>query len=159
MMLTKTDLAYTLAQLPPLAEQAQRQYHRLVLLCGGDWQTRTQILKAAAERMDWPYLAMGLSLAERLLPCGPQQRPLRLERELEALLPPGPGVFLDQLEILFDADLHANPLPLLEQFSRQQQVIASWPGKLQATNLVYAEPWHAEYHTYPLGDRLYYALI
>jgi len=157
-MLTEPDLAYTLTQLQQLAGQAHRQYHRLVLLGGGDWQTRTQVLQAAARRLDWPYLVIGQALAGRLSQRTPQQRPLRLEQEMEALLPAGAGIVLDQLEILFDADLHANPLPLLERISRQKAVLAGWPGPLSENKLVYAEPWHAEYRALPLGERLCYAL-
>jgi hypothetical protein len=157
-MLTETDLAYTLNQLSPLVDRAQRQYHRLLWLCGGDWQTRSQVLQAIAQHLNWPYLAAGLPLTERLLPRAAQQRSLHLERELEALLPASAGIILDHLEILFDADLRTNPLQLLERLARERTVIASWPGKVQSANLVYAEPWHAEYRTQPLGDRLCYAL-
>ena len=36
--------------------------------------------------------------------------------------------------------------------------MAGWPGPLSENKLVYAEPWHAEYRTLPLGERLCYAL-
>jgi len=157
-MLTDTDLDYALVQLQQLIEHSQQQYHHLVLLCNGDWRSRTQVLHTVGLSLNWPYLSVGLPLAENLSPYTPQQRSLHLERELESLLPTESGIVLDHLEILFDADLHLNPVALLERLARQRQVLASWPGQLQEKQLVYAEPWHAEYRTHQLGDLLCYAL-
>lgn len=157
-MLTNADLTYTLDQLQLLAGQSRRLYHHLVLLCGSDWQTRTQVLQASARQMDWLYLSVGLPLAELLSQRTPRQRPLYLERDLEAILPNGPGLVLDHLEILFDADLRSNPLPVLEHISKQRPLLVCWPGQMQGDKLIYAEPWHAEYRSYPLGERLFYTL-
>jgi len=157
-MLTETDLNFTISQLQDLLTQANKSYFQLVLLCGSDWETRTQVLKATSEHLGWPYISVGLHLAENLLSKDDRQRPLQLERELEELLPKEPNLVLDHMEILFDADLRANPLQIMQRFSRQSSILASWPGKLQDSNLVYAQPQHAEFRTYPVGNLLYYTL-
>lgn len=61
-----------------------------------------------------------------------------------------PFVVLDGLEILFEASLAIDVVPLLKQLARSQVVFALWPGELSGSQLSYAQLGHVEYQSYKL---------
>ena len=158
-MLNQTDLNYTISELQKLVAEAEKAYYPVVFLCGADQQTRSQVLEAAAAAMNWPYLAIALPLAERMSGVPAINRSRHLERELDVLLPVSRTLYLDRIEILFDRDLQVNPLQLLQSLSRRYHLLVSWPGQLLGQKLVYAEPWHSEYRSYPADNLLIYSML
>ncbi len=158
-MLNQTDLNYTITEFQKLVAAAEKAYYPVVYFCGADQETRSQVLEAAAAVMSWPYLAIALPLAERLSAVPANNRTRHLERELDVLLPDSRTLILDRIELLFDRDLQVNPLQLLQSLSRRYHLLVSWPGQLLDMKLVYAQPWHSEYCSYPADNLLIHTMI
>jgi hypothetical protein len=152
-------LAFHSKQITPLLITVLRHVEQLVVLTGGSWEVRTALMQSVAQVNSLTYYALGLPLAHTLLSQPPRQRPLfTLEMIQHAVESAVNGLALDQIEILFDPDLHIDPLHLAQSLSRRRLVLLSWPGKYQPGRLTYAEPNHFEYRTYQLTDELVYSL-
>ena len=63
-------------------------------------------------------------------------------------------VLLDNIEILFDVSLMQDPLRLLQGFSRNKTVVASWNGSADQQYISYATQGHPEYKRYSSRDLL-----
>ncbi len=82
-----------------------------------------------------------------------KERPLRvLEITRDTLAAAGEPALLDNLEVLFEPQLQSNPLALLQGLSRDQAIIASWPGSVSGGLLRCATPGHPEHRAYPTED-------
>jgi hypothetical protein len=57
-------------------------------------------------------------------------------------------VLLDNIELLFAAELAQDPLRLLQSLSRNRTIVAAWPGLFDGKTLTYAEPGHPEARRY-----------
>jgi hypothetical protein len=57
-------------------------------------------------------------------------------------------VLLDNIELLFAAELAQDPLRLLQSLSRNRTIVAAWPGSFDGKSLSYAEPGHPEARRY-----------
>ncbi len=135
-----------LARLP----EAQALYHRLVLVVGSAGTGKTEALQTLAAEKGWPRVNVNLHLAERLLELTQKQRAIRTAIILDDLVR-GCGsdvVLLDNLEILFAPQLAQDPLRLLQGISRNQSLVAVWPGSYDGAVLTYAEPCHPEAKRY-----------
>jgi hypothetical protein len=152
-------LSYHAALVSSLLDIARRHVEQLVLVSGGDWQARSALLQALASEQGLKYISIGLPLAEALLGQSPFQRPLFAVETIEKLaINPGSGIALDHIEILFDPDLHTDPLRLAQSLAHRQLILLSWPGQYQSPRLLYAEPGHPEFRAYHAGDTLIYSL-
>ncbi len=140
-------MADSAARLAEAIRQAAGQYYRLVLLAGVPGSGKTATLKAVAQQGGHPYLNVNLELSKRMLELTRTQRSRQVERLLKESIASAPGdvVLLDNLEILFDPALEAEPLRLLQLSSRNRTVVASWNGTFKDGTLSYAEPGHPEY--------------
>jgi hypothetical protein len=66
----------------------------------------------------------------------------------------GHAVLMD-LEVLFDADLHLDPLRLLRRLTASRPgVVAVWPGTMQGASARYAVPGHRDYSDARLSECL-----
>lgn len=129
---------------------ARALYYRLVLVCGAGGTGKTAILNEAARRHDSKILNLSLELSEQLLDLTRRERALEIPRILSDLAREESGdlVMLDNIELLFDPDLQQDPLRLLQGLARQRTIVAAWPGVLNDSSLVYAEPGHPEHRRY-----------
>ncbi len=129
---------------------------RLVLVAGCESQGKTAALKDIASQTEAPLINVNLELSRRLLQLPSSQRPRRAGPLLREILDETRSdlVLLDRLEILFDANLHQNPLRLLKDLSRQRTIVAAWRGFVDGGHIRYAEAGHPEYRRDPLGDVL-----
>lgn len=59
-------------------------------------------------------------------------------------------IFLDNIEILFDADLQQDPLHLLKSLFRNVPIVVSWSGTFEKGKLIYVESGHIGYIRYDL---------
>ena len=86
------------------------------------------------------------------------QRPLQLrpflEKWMETVGAASDLVLLDNTELLFDATLKQDPLPLLQGLSRNKTLVAAWTGALEDGKLRYAAARHPEHRQYPARDLL-----
>lgn len=90
---------------------------------------------------------VNLELSKKMLELTRTQRSRQVERLLKEIIASQSGdvVMLDNLEILFDADLEVEPLRLLQVLSRNRTIVASWNGSYVDGTLTYAEPGHPEF--------------
>lgn len=139
-----------------LIGQASQLYYRLILLVGPAGTGKTEALRLVEEYAGFPRINLNLALSRQLLELTERQRVLQLPQLLAELLAPYRGgvILLDNLEILFNVSLKQDPLRLLQRLSRQQTIVAAWPGNIEANKLVYAEPNHPEYRRYLIQDYL-----
>ncbi len=139
-----------------LIGQASQLYYRLILLVGPAGTGKTETLLRVEEYTGFPRINLNLAISGQLLELTARQRIIRLPTLLTELLSSYKGnvILLDNLEVLFDISLKQDPLRLLQKLSRQQTVVAAWPGAIEADKLVYAKPFYPEYRRYPVQDFL-----
>ena len=158
----KPPPAESLAALAAGIRQAATLYYQLLLVVGRSGAGKTQALTSASKPEGALVVNVGLELASRLLERTTRQRRLQVQgflEELVATASAASGVaLLDNIEVLFDADLQQDPLRLLQAVSRNRTVVAAWPGTLRGGTLRYAAPPHREYREYPAHDLLTVAL-
>jgi len=137
------------------AKEAEKLYHRLVLLVGAQKRGKTTVLNAIAEELGKDIININLELSERLLEMTAKKRTLKVSGIFDKIIGKDQQiVILDNIEILFDVALKQDPLSLLQKSSRNRTIIASWSGKVEDEKLIYAEPGHPEYRTYNTNDIL-----
>jgi hypothetical protein len=130
-------------------------YYRLVLLVGKTGSCKSAALRDIANEFGTSIININLALSSELLELTATQRSLRLQGILNQIVDKEQSpVMLDNLEILFDKDLQQDPLRLLQGFSRNRVVVASWNGTSVGGRLVYAETGHPEYRCYDSVDAL-----
>lgn len=136
-------------------EEASELYYKLVLIIGISGTGKTTLIQRLAKRYETKPINVNLCLSEKLLDLSRKQRQLKLSVAFDQLIDnSSPLVFLDNIEILFDADLKQDPLRLLQGFSRNLTVVATWNGHFKGGQLIYADPSHIEYKSYELKDSL-----
>lgn len=154
------DLDYHAGQLTALTSSAKRRYHQLVLLTGGDWETRSAVLQRLAKEPGVNLLEVGDRLSAALLTEAEVRYPFTTRRSLETWIDEADAsvVTLDHLEILFLPALQTDPLGLLKQVSRVKTIVASWPGSFSQGKLHYAQTGHPEHYEAAAADILLYQL-
>lgn len=136
-------------------KQSEGLYHRLVLLVGETGSGKTTAIRNAAHELDVDVINVNLALSAKLLELTARQRSVHLSKLLgEVVETVAPVALLDNTEILFDRDLHQDPLRLLQSISRNRCVVASWNGTIRDNKLTYAEAGHPEYRSYDLPETL-----
>ena len=125
-------------------------YHRLILAVGSARTGKTGALMQLSGNRGWPRVNVNLRLAERLLELTQKQRAVRVAGLLDDIVGATDSdvVLLDNIEMLFAAELSQDPLRLLQGLSRNRTVVASWPGGYDGQTLTYAEPGHREFKKY-----------
>ena len=136
--------------------EARTQYHHLVLLVGIAGSGKTSALQAVRSRINAPIHNVGIELSRRMLELAEKERSTKLSRLLTETTDSTPSdvVLIDNIELLFDPSLQANPLELLKTLSKTRSVVATWPGHVEGNRLIYAKPGHPEYKRYDIEDLL-----
>lgn len=131
-------------------------YHRLVILIAPAGAGKTAALQEVHERTLAPLVNVNLELSRRMLDLTQRQRVMQLPRLLSEIVGASATdvVLLDNVEILFDVSLEQDPLRILQGLSRNKAVVVAWSGSIDAKNMIYATPDHAEYRRYPVRDLL-----
>ncbi len=149
----KNNVKYNIAD---KLEKATTLYNRLVLLVGSPGSGKTSILKEVASQFMEPIINVNLELSQRLVELPKRQRPLEVNRLFSEIVLSSQRdpVLLDNLELLFDPSLMIDPLNMLKKVSRNITVLATWNGRVENQQLVYAAPDHSEYRKYSVDDFL-----
>ena len=142
-----THLAAQIQDVLPLTRDA---YYKLVLAVGPARTGKTNMLTELAGQHSWPRLNVNLRLSERLLELTHRQRATRVASILDDMVRAEKSdvVLLDNIELLFAEQLAQDPLRLLQSLSRNQAIVAAWPGGFDGACLTYAEPGHPEARRY-----------
>ena len=135
-------------------------YHQLVLIVGNHGSGKTAVIQALSKEYGTDPINLNLSLSKELLSLTEKQRKLKLSEFLTQIVSQkGDIIFLDNIELLFDANLKHDPLRLLQGLSRNIVVVASWYGNYCNGKLIYAEPGHSEYRCYDISDTLIVSMM
>jgi Cdc6-like AAA superfamily ATPase len=139
---------------------APAMYSRLILLVGPPGSGKTHILQEISAEFGRNILNVNLEISKALLELPIQRRQSRIQRIFGDIIrdflggedPQTAIILLDNLEILFDKDLKQDPLILLQGFSRNLTIIASWNGSWAHKRLTFAKSGHPEYRFYDKID-------
>jgi hypothetical protein len=146
------DVATSLsAQIQDVLPSARDTYYRLILAVGPAHTGKTAALTELAAKYKWPRVNVNLCLSEKLLELTHRQRAVRVAGILDDTVRSEKSavVLLDNIEMLFAAELAQDPLKLLQSLSRSRTIVAAWPGNFDGAALTYAEPSHPEARRYP----------
>jgi hypothetical protein len=143
-----TSLSSQIQAILPLTKDA---YYKLILAVGPVRAGKTAAFMDLLTKHEWPRVNVNLCLSERLLELTYRQRAVRGAVILDDMLSNAKSnvVLLDNIELLFAAELAQDPLKLLQSLSRNRTIIAAWPGDFDGDTLTYAEPGHPEARRYP----------
>jgi hypothetical protein len=140
-----------------VVEQIDRvgeMYHRLVLVVAPSGAGKTAILHNVSKARGVSCINVNLELSKHMLDLTTKQRAIHAAALLREVIEGGgdPVRVLDNLEILFDRSLQLDPLRILKELARQNVVVASWNGRINAHGLSYGDPDHPEYRLYPPSE-------
>ena len=129
-------------------------YYRLILVVGLAEAGKTKVLQELQKQLDAHLINVNLELSRQMLELSERQQILRLPRLLDELIVSAAGdvVLLDNIEMLFQPRLQQYPLRLLQKLSRNRTLVVAWNGEVRQGKLIYAEPDHPEYRTYPTRE-------
>jgi hypothetical protein len=142
-----TDVPTSLSsQIQDVLPKMQETYYKLILAVGPARTGKTAALTEMAEKHKWPRVNVNLCLSEKLLELTHRQRAVRVAGILDDTVRNENSnvVLLDNVELLFAAELAQDPLKLLQSLSRNRTIVAAWPGNFDGAALTYAEPSHPE---------------
>lgn len=139
------------SQIQDVLPKTQDTYYKLILAVGSAGAGKTAALNELAAKHKWPRVNVNLCLSEKLLDLTHRQRAVRVAAILDDTVRDENSsvVLLDNIELLFAAELAQDPLKLLQSLSRNQTIVAAWPGNFDDAALTYAEPGHPEARRYP----------
>ena len=137
-------------------KQIKDLYNRLLLVVAPVGGGKTAALQEVRERIKAPLINLNLELSRQMLELTERQRTLKLPKLLNGIIKTTDAdtILLDNIEILFDANLKQDPFRLLQSLSRNKSVISAWNGKIEQDRLTYAVPGHPEYRKYNVKDIL-----
>jgi len=107
-----------------------------------------EITKRCLSDYSMHYVDISLALSKGLLDVALKQRSQTAIELLRYLVEnrAKKAVFLDNLGVLFDSSLSLSPLKLLQELSRQNNIVVVWRGRIIDTKwLQYADSSHIEY--------------
>lgn len=126
---------------------ANLSYYKLLLLVGKSGAGKTPFLPHISNKLEIPWINLGLALSRELLSLTVRQRKLKVADIIEDILDQqdAPRVGVDNTEIVFEPSLKLNAPGLLKNISRNRLVIWTWNGDTDGDHLTYAYPGHPEY--------------
>lgn len=131
-----------LTKLSKLLQEHTAHWHKLIFILEKNYDNY-QIDKL---KMSFEVLNINLLLSEKLLTISSKNYPLYVEEEVRNLLKDKKHVYIfHHIDILFDPLLRINPVRLLENISKQYQLIVVWPGDYIKEKLIYAKQGHPEH--------------
>ncbi|MFU1991970.1 BREX-3 system P-loop-containing protein BrxF [Priestia megaterium] len=126
-------------------ESIDSRWNKLLFVCENmPYKDREMALQ-----LNVPYINLSLKLSERLKGVPKSRYALKVVDILENIFFEKQSniYWLGEIAILFDKQLHLNPVRLLENMSKRYKLIVSWPGESEGRGLSYAKPGHPEFFT------------
>jgi hypothetical protein len=150
-----------LERLQQLAEDAETLKSKLILVVASAGSGKTDILSRLAESEGLPRVNVGIELSRKLLPVPSLQRSSEVMPLLRDLMDRSGSekfAIFDNIEILFEEDLHINPFDILRKLAHARPIVAAWPGNFRDGRLTYARTGHREHCEVPLDGAVVFEL-
>lgn len=123
------------------------QYEKLILIAGRRGSGKTIVLRQLAILVNSNVTSISLEMSRLLLPYTTKQRAIKAAEIFNEIVSQSTPVHIfDNMELLFDASLKLDPLQLLRNASRNQIIVASWPGDHSNGRLSYSTFGHSEHY-------------
>lgn len=128
-------------------ENIDKNYEKLILIVGNKGSGKTRLLWDYSNSAGYQIFNINLGVSEKLLQLPANDWEYSVLSILQETLSSSKEkvMFLDNLEVLFNTQLHLNPLKLLRFFSRNKIIVATWNGRFENDQLIYAKPGHPEH--------------
>ena len=139
-----------LLKLNELIGESKNRYRKLILIEGPTKRGKSALLRALSEDRKTHIINLGITLGQRLMFTPKAKRPILVAQSIKEIIdevPISDIVLIDNIELLFDRTLHANPLDLLNRNSSKRPVVAVWPGGYSGNRLTYAPVGHPEHQS------------
>lgn len=150
-----------LERLRQLTEDAATLNSKLILVVANAGAGKTDILSRFAESEGSLLVNVGRELSRKLLSIPAMQRSVEvmpLLRDLIDQTDSGKCVILDNIEILFEEDLHISPVDVLKKLAHARPLVAAWPGGFRDGRLTYARTGHREHCEVPIDGAVVFEL-
>ncbi|ALJ12287.1 BREX-3 system P-loop-containing protein BrxF [Sphingopyxis macrogoltabida] len=150
-----------LERLRQLTEDAATLNSKLILVVANAGGGKTDILSRFAESEGAPLINVGRELSRKLLSIPAMQRSVEVMPLLRDLIDQTDCekcVVLDNIEILFEEDLHISPVDVLKKLAHARPLVAAWPGSFRDGRLTYARTGHREHCEAPIDGAVVFEL-
>ena len=129
-------------------------FSKLLMLVGPAFSGKTQCLKEVSERINIPYVNIGVELSNKLIDLSVKQQVLRVSGLTKEILNniDSDVALVDNIELLFNPNLKIDPIRLLLNCSRNKTLVVAFSGKQKDNSIIYAEPDHREYRKFEIKD-------
>jgi ABC-type lipoprotein export system ATPase subunit len=148
------DVQDTIAKVHDLWSQFEAAPVRTktVLLVGPHGCGKTQVLTSLAKKENLTRINLNLELSKRLVEVPEKRRSMKVVSMIDDIVDEyrndSRHTIVDNIELLFSAELQIEPLHILENCGKAISLVAAWPGEFKNGTLIYAEPGHHEYKAY-----------
>jgi len=131
-----------------------KNFSRLLILVGPASSGKTQCLHEISERINIPYINLGIDLSKKLIELPAKQQVLRVSGLTKEIIIniTSDTVLVDNIELLFNPELKIDPVRLLLNCSRNKTLVVAFSGKQVDNSIIYAEPHHPEYGKFKIKD-------
>jgi len=131
-----------------------KNFSKLLILVGPASSGKTQCLHEISERINIPYINLGVDLSKKLIELSSKQQVLRVSGLTKEIISNVTldTVLVDNIELLFNPELKIDPVRLLLNCSRNKTLIVAFSGKQVGNSIIYAEPHHLEHRKFEIKD-------
>lgn len=96
----------------------------------------------------YQHLHLNTELSKALMSIPVQERPLRIEQIIKAIIPIHSAVLVSEFEMLFDPRYKLDVLRLFCERSKSSRIAILWPGTYEDGKLSYAKPEDPDYNLF-----------
>lgn len=135
-------------RLQQLVVDAAQLNSKLVLVSANVGGGKTALLAEFAKTHDLQIINVGSELSNLLLPIPSSQRSFEVLGVLRDMLSHHRDrgvVVLDNIEVMFDAELKINPFDTIKRLAHAITVVVAWPGNFKDGRLLYGKVGHPEH--------------
>ncbi|MDR1701795.1 MAG: BREX-3 system P-loop-containing protein BrxF [Sporomusaceae bacterium] len=126
--------------------EAEKSEQKLVIVVGKPGSGKSKIMRELGQRPGWKYVDSKKLLTDELLEMPPKSRAGEAVKLMSDILAAGDAkvILLDNTQVLFAPVLQIDPVDVLKKVSRQQAIVAAWPGEYDGKNLIYLRNFGTE---------------
>jgi hypothetical protein len=126
--------------------EAERSEQKLVIVVGKPGSGKSKIMRELGQKPGWKYVDSKKLLTDELLEMPPKSRANEAATLMSDILAAGDAkvILLDSTQVLFAPVLQIDPIQVLKDISRNQPIVAAWPGEYDGKNLIYLRNFGTE---------------